>query len=69
MRVQDAADLRVVFCVSGTLEILAWWLEHGEAIPIAQMAEILDALAIAPHVPTELPPGALAGTGKTSRVD
>jgi AcrR family transcriptional regulator len=46
------SDLRVVFCVSGTLEILAWWLEHGEGISIDQMAEIQDMLAVAPHVPT-----------------
>jgi AcrR family transcriptional regulator len=53
------ADLRVVFCVSGTLEILAWWLESGAAISIAQMSEILDMLTVAPHVPIELPPGAV----------
>jgi AcrR family transcriptional regulator len=45
-------DLRVVFCVSGTLEILAWWLEHGEGISVERMSEILDMLTVAPHVPT-----------------
>ncbi|WP_421123039.1 TetR/AcrR family transcriptional regulator [Sphingobium yanoikuyae] len=43
-------DLRVVFCVSGTLEILAWWLEHGDDISIDRMAEIQDMLGVAPHV-------------------
>lgn len=42
-------DLRVVFCVSGTLEILAWWLEHGKEISIGQMSEILDALTVDPR--------------------
>ena len=36
------SDLRVLFCVTGTLEILAWWLEHGEGISVDQMAEIQD---------------------------
>lgn len=52
------SDLRVVFCVSGTLEILAWWLEHGAGISLDQMSEILDVLVVAPHVPTELPAAA-----------
>lgn len=54
------SDLRVVFCVSGTLEILAWWLEHGQHMSIDQMAEIQDMLAVAPHVPIN--PEAFADT-------
>jgi AcrR family transcriptional regulator len=46
------SDLRVVFCVSGTLEILAWWLEHGRDISVDRIAEILDMLTVAQHVPT-----------------
>ena len=41
-------DLRVVFGVSGTVEILAWWLrDHGE-IPLERVAEMLDRLVVAP---------------------
>ena len=41
-------DLRVVFGVAGTVEILAWWLrEHGEE-PIESVAEMLDRLVVAP---------------------
>jgi AcrR family transcriptional regulator len=50
-------DLRVVFCVSGTLEMLAWWLEHGEDISVDRMAEIQDMLGVAPHLPSR-PTGA-----------
>ena len=41
-------DLRVVFGVAGTVEILAWWLrEHGNE-PIERVAEMLDRLVVAP---------------------
>jgi AcrR family transcriptional regulator len=45
------ADLRVTFCVSGTLEILAWWLQYGKELAVERIAEILDMLTVAPHVP------------------
>lgn len=41
-------DLRVTFAVAATLEILAWWLERGEASSIEQMADILDRLVMTP---------------------
>jgi AcrR family transcriptional regulator len=41
-------DLRCVFGVAGTVEILAWWLrEHGDE-SIERVAEILDRLVVAP---------------------
>jgi AcrR family transcriptional regulator len=61
------SDLRVVFCVSGTLEILAWWLEHGRHMTIDQMAEIQDMLAVAPHVPIN--PEAFADTVEAARAE
>jgi len=60
-------DLRVVFCVSGTLEILAWWLEHGEDLSVDRMAEIQDILGVAPHVPSR-PPAAVVPPGPLRRV-
>lgn len=41
-------ELRVIFGVSATVEILAWWLRQEEDVPIARMAEILDRLVVAP---------------------
>ncbi len=43
-------DLRVVFAVASTLEILAWWLEQSEAVSIEQMADILDRLVVSPSL-------------------
>ena len=43
-------DLRVAFSVASTLEILAWWLEQGEAVGIEQMADILDRLVVTPSL-------------------
>jgi AcrR family transcriptional regulator len=42
------ADLRVVFSVTGTLEILAWWLRQPEPMAAERMAEILDRMVVAP---------------------
>lgn len=55
-------DLRVVFCVSGTLEILAWWLEHGRDHSVDQMSEILDMLTVAPHAPVRAPLASASGS-------
>jgi AcrR family transcriptional regulator len=46
-------DLRVIFGVSATVEILAWWLKSRNDIPIEQVATILDRLVIAPTWKTE----------------
>ncbi len=43
-------DLRVVFGVSATVEILAWWLKQDETIGIERMAEILDRLVVSPSL-------------------
>ena len=42
------SDLAVIFGVSGTVEILAWWLEHGGSRSVEEVAGILDRLVIAP---------------------
>lgn len=41
-------DLRCVFGVAGTVEILAWWLRERGEEPIERVAEILDRLVVAP---------------------
>ena len=43
-------ELRVVFCVTGVVEILAWWLRQETPLPINRMAEILDRLVVAPSI-------------------
>jgi hypothetical protein len=44
------ADLRVVYGVSATVEILAWWLSRRDTYSSEQIAEILDRLVITPSL-------------------
>ena len=46
-------DLKVVYAVGGTLDVLAWWLKQSPALPIERVAEILDRLVIAPTLPAQ----------------
>jgi AcrR family transcriptional regulator len=48
------ADLAVVFGVSGTIEVLTWWLQHRREFTAEEIAVILDRLVIAAILPTEL---------------
>lgn len=41
-------ELRVTYSTSAVLEIIAWWLREGEAMPIEEIAAILDRLVIRP---------------------
>ncbi|TGD73390.1 TetR/AcrR family transcriptional regulator [Mangrovimicrobium sediminis] len=41
-------DLNVVFAVSATVEILAWWLKQEAPPPVEEIATVLDRLVIAP---------------------
>lgn len=43
-------DLGVVFSVSATVEMLAWWLSQAEPPSVAEMAEILDRLVVTPSL-------------------
>jgi AcrR family transcriptional regulator len=43
-------DLRRVFSVSATIEILAWWLNQNEPPSVKRMAQILDRLVITPSI-------------------
>ena len=44
------ADLTVVFYVTGTVEILAWWLRQTVPPSVEQMAEVVDCLIVAPSM-------------------
>lgn len=41
-------ELRVVFAVSATVEIIAWWLNEGQDFGVDRIAEILDRLVVVP---------------------
>jgi AcrR family transcriptional regulator len=41
-------DLRIVFAVGATVEIIAWWLSQVPPVPLEQAAEILDRLVVLP---------------------
>ena len=43
-------DLGVIFGVSATVEILAWWLRQAPDYPAEKVAELLDRLVISPTV-------------------
>lgn len=43
-------DLNVVFSVSASIDILAWWLKQPHPPSIAQMAEIVDRLVVIPSI-------------------
>jgi AcrR family transcriptional regulator len=47
------SELRVVFCVTGVVEILAWWLKQKTPLSVNRMAEILDRLVVAPSIQDE----------------
>lgn len=44
------ADLTVVFYVTGTVEILAWWLKQKNPPSVDQMAEVVDCLIVTPSM-------------------
>jgi AcrR family transcriptional regulator len=44
------AEIGTRITVSSTLELLTWWLSQKKPLPVAQVAEILDRLVIAPTV-------------------
>lgn len=50
-------DLGVVFSVSATVEILAWWLSQANPPSVAEMSEILDRLVVTPSL-AATPPSA-----------
>jgi AcrR family transcriptional regulator len=47
------SELRVVFCVTGVVEILAWWLKQKTPLSVSRMADILDRLVVAPSIQDE----------------
>lgn len=43
-------ELGVAYGVAATIEIIAWWLRQGRAVPVEQIAEIHDRLVLTPTV-------------------
>jgi hypothetical protein len=43
-------DLSIVFYVTGTVEILAWWLKQKDPPTVDRMAEVIDSLIVAPSM-------------------
>lgn len=43
-------DLNIVFAVSATVEILAWWLKQPQPPSISQMAEVLERRVVTPSI-------------------
>jgi AcrR family transcriptional regulator len=43
-------DLRVVFSVSASIDILAWWLKQRDPPSVSEMAEIIDKLVVIPSI-------------------
>lgn len=43
-------DLRVIYGVTATVEILTWWLHRRDEFTVEQASEILDRLVIAPAI-------------------
>ncbi len=44
------ADIGIKLVAVGTLELLAWWLEQAERLPMEQLAKIYEQLVITPVV-------------------
>jgi AcrR family transcriptional regulator len=43
-------DLRVVFSVSASIDILAWWLKQPHPPSVGEIAEIIDKLVVIPSI-------------------
>jgi AcrR family transcriptional regulator len=43
-------DLNVVFSVSASMDILAWWLAQRDPPSVSEMAEIIDKLVVIPSI-------------------
>jgi AcrR family transcriptional regulator len=44
------AEIGIKLVAVGTLELLAWWLEQNDRIPVDQLAEIYEQFVVAPAV-------------------
>lgn len=46
-------ELRIVFAVGATVEIIAWWLRQEPEFGVNRIAEILDRLVVAPAIASD----------------
>jgi AcrR family transcriptional regulator len=44
------AEVGVILIVSGTIELLAWWLRQSDPLPIERIAEIHDRIVVSPAI-------------------
>ena len=44
------AEMGVLFIVSGTIELLAWWLRQSDPLSIERIAEIHDRIVVSPVI-------------------
>lgn len=51
-------DLAVVFAVTATVEVLAWWLKQQDPPSVKEMARILDQLIVTPSLTSRTKSGA-----------
>lgn len=59
-RAWPPVEVGTLLVVSGTIELLAWWLRQQRKLPIAEMAEIHHRIVIAPVSEREVEGGAQA---------
>jgi AcrR family transcriptional regulator len=52
-------ELGVQVGVASTIEIIAWWLRQGRAVPVESIAEIHNRLCLLPTVANAIKPGGL----------
>jgi AcrR family transcriptional regulator len=45
-----SAEVAVRLVVSGTIELLVWWLQQGDPLPIGEVAEIHDRVVVQPAI-------------------
>jgi AcrR family transcriptional regulator len=67
------AEAGVLLIVSGTIELLTWWLRQADPLSIEQISEIHDELVVSPIIaanfkaPATTKPPAIARTTKTAK--
>jgi AcrR family transcriptional regulator len=50
------ADFGVILIVSGTLELLTWWLNQAQPLPVEKIAEIHERIVVSPTIEAGNPP-------------
>ena len=48
-------DLGVTMTISGTIELMSWWLKQADPLPVEDVASIFQRLLVAPLLPDDKP--------------